>query len=352
MFLMTGVILLGTMTNLFAYEDMHLVSSMDKSPYDQSDRFEFGPFIGYHFFDDDQNLENSLSYGARFGYNFSKRLGAEFVFGFSDADVDNRSLVSVTKGQYGTPIGSTDLKYYQLNAIYQFSPGKRLSPFVTAGLGKSHYSPNAGDNDSNTINLGVGVKYWVKRDIAVRADVTAFEEEEFRNYSATVALVYSFGDGVDREEEKYEPEPVEVIVVADESPMIEEKVKYVAARPGIVILAFEDIHFDFDKATLTDAAKVILKRSIWILKDNPGVKVRIAGYTSASGSSAYNQRLSERRAAAVENYLINEGLISPDRLRTIGFGERRPAAYEASPKRLYSNAAMSNMRVLFETELN
>jgi outer membrane protein OmpA-like peptidoglycan-associated protein len=165
-------------------------------------------------------------------------------------------------------------------------------------------------------------------------------------------LVYSFGDGVDREEEKYEPEPVEVIVVADESPMIEEKVKYVAARPGIVILAFEDIHFDFDKATLTDAAKVILKRSIWILKDNPGVKVRIAGYTSASGSSAYNQRLSERRAAAVENYLINEGLISPDRLRTIGFGERRPAAYEASPKRLYSNAAMSNMRVLFETELN
>ena len=54
------------------------------------------------------------------------------------------------------------------------------------------------------------------------------------------------------------------------------------------------------------------------LKDNPEAKVRIAGYTSAFGTDAYNQKLSERRANAVKEYLINEGLIARDRLSIIG----------------------------------
>ena len=93
---------------------------------------------------------------------------------------------------------------------------------------------------------------------------------------------------------------------------------------------------------------MILKRNIQILKANPKVKVRIAGYTSASGTESYNQRLSERRANAVKEYLTKEGVIAPDRLSTIGYGETRPAMYEAAPKDLYSEAAKANMRVLFE----
>ena len=58
--------------------------------------------------------------------------------------------------------------------------------------------------------------------------------------------------------------------------------------------------------------------------------------------------MSERRANAVKEYLINEGIISPDRLSTIGYGETNPAMYEAAPKDLYSKAAKANMRVLFE----
>jgi len=93
---------------------------------------------------------------------------------------------------------------------------------------------------------------------------------------------------------------------------------------------------------------VILKRNIQILKDNPKVKVRIAGYSSASGTESYNQRLSERRANAVKEYLTKEGVIAPDRLSIIGYGKTRPAMYEAAPKELYSEAAKANMRALFE----
>jgi outer membrane protein OmpA-like peptidoglycan-associated protein len=142
------------------------------------------------------------------------------------------------------------------------------------------------------------------------------------------------------------PESEKVVILASE-PRVEEKVMVAAAEPKIIVLAFEDIHFDFDKSTLKPAARTILKKNIQIMKDNPNAKVRIAGYTSASGTEAYNQKLSERRARSVQEYLINEGIAS-DRLTTIGYGESDPAMYEAAPKELYSKAAKANMRVLFE----
>ena len=147
-------------------------------------------------------------------------------------------------------------------------------------------------------------------------------------------------------------QPKEKIVVVEAEPKAEEKVVAAAsatrAEEKVIILAFEDIHFDFDKSTLKPEAQIILKRNIQVLKDNPKAKVRIAGYTSASGTEAYNQALSERRAAAVEEYLLQEGVISHKRLSTIGYGETDPAMYEAAPKELYSKEAKANMRVLFE----
>ena len=124
--------------------------------------------------------------------------------------------------------------------------------------------------------------------------------------------------------------------------------KVTTTTEGVTILAFEDIHFDFDKSTLTPEAQIILKRNIQMLKDNPQSEVRIAGYTSASGTDKYNQSLSERRATSVRQYLINEGIITPDRLTKIGYGEENPAMYEPLPKEIYSPEAKANMRVLFE----
>jgi outer membrane protein OmpA-like peptidoglycan-associated protein len=140
----------------------------------------------------------------------------------------------------------------------------------------------------------------------------------------------------------------EKVVIQGEDPALHEQVVAATASNKVVILAFEDVHFDFDKSTLTPEAKAILKRDIQVLKDNPKAKVRLAGYTSASGTDAYNQALSERRSAAVRDYLVSEGVITPDRLTTIGYGETDPAMYEAAPKEIYSKAAKANMRCLFE----
>jgi outer membrane protein OmpA-like peptidoglycan-associated protein len=142
-------------------------------------------------------------------------------------------------------------------------------------------------------------------------------------------------------------QPAPVIILAAE-PMAKEKVVAAAVEPKVVVLAFQDIHFNFDQSTLTPEAKLILKRDILLLKENSKTKIRVAGYTSASGTEEYNQKLSERRAKAVQDYLIDEGVISRDRLSTIGYGETHPAVHEAAPKNLYSVAAKENMRVLFE----
>jgi len=106
-------------------------------------------------------------------------------------------------------------------------------------------------------------------------------------------------------------------------------------------------HFQFDKASLTPEGKEMLKKNVKIMNDNPVLKVRISGHTSASGSAKYNQRLSERRAYAAKDFLVEEG-IAPERIETIGYGETRPAQIESNPSNLKSAAAMANMRILFD----
>jgi len=148
------------------------------------------------------------------------------------------------------------------------------------------------------------------------------------------------------------PKVEERVIILVSEPKAEEKVMVFTSEPKIedkvIVLAFEDIHFDFDKSILTKEAQVILKRNIQVLKENPKAQIRIAGYTSASGTEEYNQKLSERRANAVKDYLVKEEVVTPDRLSKIGYGETRPAMYEAAPKDLYSKEAKANMRVLFE----
>lgn len=172
--------------------------------------------------------------------------------------------------------------------------------------------------------------------------------DKLENPAAMAAFVEKVISGNCSRYQQYVAKPIEKVVIVPDEPIVQEKVVAAVAAENIIVLAFEDIHFDFDKSTLKPEAQMILKRNIQMLKDNPNAKVRIAGYTSASGTDDYNQSLSERRAAAVQAYLINEGVITTDRLSTIGYGETDPAMYEAAPKEIYSKAAKANMRVLFE----
>jgi len=118
-------------------------------------------------------------------------------------------------------------------------------------------------------------------------------------------------------------------------------------KPDEEVVAFGDTHFDYNESTLTNEAKTLLAREVRVLKENPKMKVRMAGYTSAEGTEESNQKLSEKRATAVGNFLIENG-IAKERITTIGYGRTKPALYEVSPNDINSKEAKANMRVLFE----
>lgn len=86
----------------------------------------------------------------------------------------------------------------------------------------------------------------------------------------------------------------------------------------------QQIYFTFNSAHLTNASRALLLEKAAILKRNPALTLTLTGHADARGASAYNQRLSERRAAAVQRFLLEAG-IEAERLTSEGRGEEMPA---------------------------
>ncbi len=87
----------------------------------------------------------------------------------------------------------------------------------------------------------------------------------------------------------------------------------------------QDLRFELDKAQIKKRYYENLNNVVTILNKNPGLKVEIQGHTDSQGTKDYNQDLSEQRAKAVYEYLVNQGIDS-DRLSYKGNGESQPVA--------------------------
>lgn len=86
-----------------------------------------------------------------------------------------------------------------------------------------------------------------------------------------------------------------------------------------------NIYYDYDKATLRPESVASLDSLIAFMRDNPSLSVEVYSYTDGKGTDRYNKELSERRAQAVIDYLINVGGIEPDRMIAKGLGKTNPA---------------------------
>jgi photosystem I P700 chlorophyll a apoprotein A2 len=99
----------------------------------------------------------------------------------------------------------------------------------------------------------------------------------------------------------------------------------------IAIELSADVLFDFDKADLRPEAAGELGKVAQVLTAHPGAPVTIEGHTDAKGNDAYNQGLSERRAASVKAWLVANGGAAADAITTRGRGETEPVAPNAKP---------------------
>ncbi|HLK96207.1 MAG TPA: OmpA family protein, partial [Hymenobacter sp.] len=92
-----------------------------------------------------------------------------------------------------------------------------------------------------------------------------------------------------------------------------------------VKVVLNNIFFDFDKATLRKESTGELQRLQKLLTDMPALRLEISGHTDNVGNNAYNKDLSQRRAKAVVDYLIQKG-VPKDRLTFAGYGDTQPVA--------------------------
>jgi len=424
---------------------------------------EVTPFAGFNFFENGQNVKDRFIYGGRIGYNLTPHWGIEGSVDFINTHVDDKSKNGNKEGRFGGPTNHVDMTFYHLDALYHFMPAAKFNPYLIAGIGGVHYSPRISTQDMTALNFGVGAKYWVADNVALRIDardnvVSEVFKNAYHNINTTVGIVFAFGGtstaparavagcpdclapveskdttapyttlaspdnaskdaSLDREirvafseamdpatinsktfilyqgksvvpgtvttptgttasfkqEKSLAPDTIytgrittgakdlagnplandyvwvfKTISLADPKVITNVKTK-VETKVVVVnkLVMLEDTHFEFNKSDLSNQGKEILKQNVKIMQDNPDIKVRIAGYASAAGSTEYNQNLSERRANSVMSYMVSQG-VAPERLETIGYGETRPAIQELNPSDLESKAAKNNMRVLFE----
>lgn len=93
-----------------------------------------------------------------------------------------------------------------------------------------------------------------------------------------------------------------------------------------MVLTLKGVYFEFGKATLRTESYPALTEAAQIMKENPDISVEIQGHTDAIGTDEANQKLSEKRAYAVVNFLVQYGGIDPKRLAAKGYGEADPIA--------------------------
>ncbi|MGI9538647.1 MAG: OmpA family protein [Miltoncostaeaceae bacterium] len=96
------------------------------------------------------------------------------------------------------------------------------------------------------------------------------------------------------------------------------------------------LNFDTDRSEIKSEFRPRLDEVVEVLRQNPDVRIRVDGHTDDRGSAAYNQQLSERRAAAVADYITSRG-IDASRVESKGFGESAPAVPNDSPENRYRN---------------
>ncbi|MDA3946876.1 MAG: OmpA family protein [Helicobacteraceae bacterium] len=307
--------------------------------------------------DDDKDLGYKLFGGYQFNKYFALE-GGYFNLGKFDYAVSTST---------GTLDGEIKVMGLNLDAVGILPITEDFSAFGRIGANyaqaKDSYSATgtlsvpdtSPEKTALNYKFGAGLQYAITDALGMRLEAERYRISDAVGNNGDIdlyslGLTYRFGvkneaAPVSEQEEVIAPAPKEeeVVVVVTE-PEAEKKIIESVTEKKIVLIVFEDIHFQFDQSTLSEEAKGALKRDIAQLSENPKIKMLVAGYTSESGTEKYNQGLSERRAQSVKDYLVEEKLISADKISVIGYGETRPTKYEATPSHVYTKAAKANMR--------
>jgi len=281
-----------------------------------AESFSVSPYLGGYSFLGREHLETRPVFGVRAGYNFTKNFGTEAVFDYlrtRGSDVD---------------YGRVNVYSYHLDALYHFMPAGPLVPYLAAGYGGQFRESHVDEVTYGVFNYGGGVKYFLRDGLAIRGDLRGLamkhDDHTYHDLEYTVGVDFLFG-GV---------KPAAAAVAQPEAPPAEAPLAPVPAAqptPGhfkyCITLHGE---FDIDRALIRPEYRDEVARVGDFMKKYPSTTAVIEGHTDNVGSAEYNLDLSQRRAEAVVNYLVDTLGIERSRLSAKGYGLTRPVADNAT----------------------
>ena len=235
------------------------------------------------------------------------------------------------KSEWLQPYLRLGVSYYHKSfPAYYF--GQFNGDVTKEAIWKAEDSWNKGSTfDTNTyfpITAGIGLVGWLGDKVGVKigGDYMRSLGSKGANFAmGTAGLVFRLGGKT----KKKSPEIVEKIVekVVEKDVVREVPVEIVKEVPKIVhsekTLAelMDNVTFDFDKAVLTEESQPVLDEVAKIIREFGDCRFLVSGHTDARGTDAYNDRLSEARAKAVYEALLDRG-VPESMLCFRGFGKR------------------------------
>jgi OOP family OmpA-OmpF porin len=235
-----------------------------------------------------------------------------------------------------------------LDALAILNRDGLVAPYLRFGAGVLRNTPSNGPNQTHfgtDAGIGAYVNLWRSADeteaFSLRPEIKVLWDEPGRgqhlnDYIATLGFQFSFG-GQPSEASPPPPPPPPVAPPPPPPPAVTHAAPPEAAKsappppaPAIKIpmkgsVTLTGVTFAFDSAKLTDTSRPVLDGVAQGLKQHPRLKVELQGYTDSTGSLAYNMRLSQRRAEAVREFLIGDG-VAAAQLRARGYGPHDPVA--------------------------
>ncbi len=260
-----------------------------------------GVIAGFPF---SQSFSDGYNVGARAGYEWGP-LRFEEEFRFQQNSITRGSIAGV-----GFPAnGNRNAYAFMTNAIYDLTFGWPITPHLGVGIGAVELHdgwgiPKVGNiAHSSAMEFGyqgiAGVRYNINPSLAFDIDYRYLATSDptfhtvfgnaytsgYATHNIVASLSLRFGAA---------PPPVAAPPMPPAPPMMARQ----------VFLVF----FDWDRDTITPEGMQILQQAAAAFRAGGPITIQVTGYTDASGSVGYNQRLSERRANNVANAMVKLGV--------------------------------------------
>lgn len=307
-------------------------------------RFYVVPGVQWMDFDSNRQSDDEVGYNVGVGYGLSDNLATELTY----------SRVNMS-----TLAGRDRMRSYRLDLVYSLDNTiGTLSPFFVGGIGDTEF-----DSDKETtVNLGAGLRHRFNDRIEWRAAARTFYgiDDNSYDFGIDTGLVFHLGAAAaaaPRVQPSAAPAaaPAEVDSDGDGVPDSRDACpntprNYAVDERGCPIMLDEvaritlNVQFDFDQAVVKPEYFDDIRQVADFLAAHDDVVATLEGHTDSTGAEEYNQDLSERRAAAVRQVLIDRFNVSAARVSSVGYGESRPVtSNETSQGRAQNRRVESGM---------